>query len=401
MSARVQRRVLMERRWTIGTLRRVVSTFSPLHIVKRTAAKSWKTPCSRCFAWRAKLNGQLFGDIVKDPTVSSETGIEAMSKLAQELGTSMQVLLGRLDTTKLHRLMFHLAQELRDRGNLWEGDPSENESLHGSVKTMFKRTNRHGPTLLLQMLRLEETQSDVLQTLEREERRAERDASVGAAGLGGPVPDEDDDEAQRLRLFRRGTRVTLSSVTARPGLASLALALKVTQAASLIIANTIVVEAKFEWGASPARQHVRGADSFQGSPWYFFIRYCGSGGEVRWGMMRVVIRAIGDDARTCVIVQCLRHSRPRRGCVLTMYGCQRLQCDFAHNDDEWLRLAVVDPANVCRLEQVHVDRQDLTERPGIEAMPSTFPDTAEERRRTRFFTITIYPWTSRPLRVIL
>lgn len=49
---------------------------------------------------------------------------------------------------------------------------------------------------------------------------------------------------------------------------------------SRIIVNTIVVEAAFEWGASPALKHVRGADSFRGSPWYSYIRYRGSGGEV-------------------------------------------------------------------------------------------------------------------------
>lgn len=59
------------------------------------------------------------------------------------------------------------------------------------------------------------------------------------------------------------------------------------------------------------------------------------------------------------------------------------------------------PANICRLEQVHVDWQDLTDRLGIDAMPSAMPDTAEERRRTRFFTNVFYPWTSRPLCVIL
>lgn len=179
------------------------------------------------FCMAAKLNGLLFGDNMKDAIVTRETDIEAMSKLAQELCSSKQVLLGPVDTTKLHRLMFHISQELRNRGNLWEGDTSENESLHGCVKAMFKRTNKHGLTLLLQMLRSEETQSEVLQTLEREERRAERDASIGAAGLGGPVPDEEGDEALRLRLFRRGVRVTLGSVAARPGLALLALALGV------------------------------------------------------------------------------------------------------------------------------------------------------------------------------
>lgn len=179
------------------------------------------------FCKAVKLNDLLFGDNMKDPTVTSEGDAEAMTKLAEELGTDIQVLLGPVDTKKLHRLMFHLAQELRKRGNLWEVDTCENESLLGSVKAMLKRTNKHGPTLLLHMLRSEETQSEVLQTLEREESCAERDASVGAPGLGGPVPDEEDDETNRLRVFKRGIRVTLSSVAAGPGMALLAVALEV------------------------------------------------------------------------------------------------------------------------------------------------------------------------------
>lgn len=95
-------------------------------------------------------------------------------------------------------------------------------------------------------------------------------------------------------------------------------------------------------------------------------------------MVRVVIRAVGDDARTCVVVLCLRPSRPRCGCVLTKCGCQRPQWD--HRDDEWPRLAVVHPPDICRLKQVHVDWKDLTDCLGIDAMPSTLPDTAEKRR---------------------
>lgn len=117
------------------------------------------------FCKASKLNGLLFGDDMKDPTVTSEGDADAMTKLAEKHGTAMQVLLGPVDTTNLHRLMFHLAQEPRNRGNLWEGDTSANESLQSPVKAMFKRTNKHGPTLLLQMLGSKETHSEVLQTL--------------------------------------------------------------------------------------------------------------------------------------------------------------------------------------------------------------------------------------------
>lgn len=48
-----------------------------------------------------------------------------------------------------------------------------------------------------------------------------------------------------------------------------------------------------------------------------------------------------------------------------------------------------------RVEQVHSDFVDLTTRLGLRAMPSTAPDTREERRAARFFTNVFYPWTTR------
>lgn len=360
----------------------------------------------RMFCQAAKLNELLFGDNKADTEITSQTEAEEMAQLARVLVDSIQVLLGAVHNTKLHRLAHHLLEELQRCGNLWEGDTSINESNHLSVKAMFRRSTRSGPSLMLQMLRAAETQSDVLRTFEAAERDAEREADVIAsaqeaarAALDG-VEDQDLETTRQLHESRRGVRVSLATMAERPGLAELTNVLSVPPDSTGVMANTIVKRAVFEWGASGVSQYVRGAVNFRGGPWYSHIRYRAYGGETRWGMVNVVLRAVAGVERTCGVVQCMRPAAPREGCVLTEFGCQRLAWDFAAPTDEWPRLEAVQYSSILRLEQVHVDWQDLVGRHGIFAMPSNQPRTAEERRASRYFTNVFYPWTSRPQRFV-
>ncbi|KAK1862479.1 hypothetical protein I4F81_005047 [Pyropia yezoensis] len=356
----------------------------------------------RMFCQTAKLSGLLFGDNQAHPEVTSEADIKAIMTVAEDLNKYIQVLLGPVATTKLHRLLHHLGDELRNRGNLWEGDTSENESRHAAIKQMFRRSSKSGDTLLLQMLKAEETQSEVLHEMEKVERREARDVS------GGCLPPDDQrfngEEAELVDLLRvnqRGVAVALTSVAARSGLAALAAVLGVAEESTLFVANTIKHLAFFEWGANRAKQQIRGSDSFRGSPWYSHIRYRGAHNETRWGLVRVVIREAAGVVRPCVVVQRFRQTDARPGCVLSEFGCQRLRWDFASSSDEWPRIDVVDVASILRLEQIHPDWMDSVDRHGVHAMPSIAPKTAEERRLAKFFTNAFYAWTTRPLKVIL
>jgi len=110
------------------------------------------------FCQAARLGGMLFGDNLADATATTEETVKRMEEAAMELGVdSIQTLYGHVNTSKLHRLVAHLGDELRGRGNLWEGDTSVNEKLHGSCKRMYKRSNKRGPGVALQMMRCEET----------------------------------------------------------------------------------------------------------------------------------------------------------------------------------------------------------------------------------------------------
>jgi len=114
----------------------------------------------------ARLGGMLFGDNTPDPNVITEAQIIKMDELDKELSVdAVQTLYGNVNTTKLHRLMHHLGDELRARGDLWEGDTSTKEKLHGNCKRMFKRSNKRGPGVALQMMRCEEWQSAIIREL--------------------------------------------------------------------------------------------------------------------------------------------------------------------------------------------------------------------------------------------
>lgn len=70
------------------------------------------------FCQAAKLNGLLFGDNKANPEITTDAEADEMAKLANDLVNSIEVLLGSVISTKLHRLAHHLLKELRNRGNL-------------------------------------------------------------------------------------------------------------------------------------------------------------------------------------------------------------------------------------------------------------------------------------------
>jgi len=71
------------------------------------------------FCAAARLGGMLFGDNVADSTVLTEAAVNDMDEAAKVLGVDyIQTLYGHVNTSKLHLLVQHLSDELRNRGNL-------------------------------------------------------------------------------------------------------------------------------------------------------------------------------------------------------------------------------------------------------------------------------------------
>ena len=390
------------------------------------------------FCQAARLGGMLFGDNVADPTVLTEAAVSDIDEAAKVLGVDfIQTLYGHVNTTKLHRLVQHLGDELRNRGNLWEGDTSVNEKLHGSCKRMFKRSNKRGPGVALQMMRCEEAQSAVIRELcDADEdtstsvpgarsaargRDYEGATTVGAASAGtGSTGDAGDGtldgatggnaaasaggrnsgqdppmQTWQLSITGRAQRVAVGDLRRIPALANLGTVLGMADDGYVTQHRTVRIMARFEWGAPPALQNLRAADSFFGKSWYSFIRYEDSGGGLCWGRMRLVLRSLDGTPRSCVVVQRMRRSACRPGCVLTSFGCVRLAWDFEHDDATHPALELVSADRILRAEDVQVDWYDLGDRLGLRATPSNKSNSTAERRLARYFTNVFYPWTSR------
>jgi len=343
------------------------------------------------FCKAAELGGHLFGDNVTDETTLTEAAVRSIEQDAETLGIdNLQTLYGRTNTSKVHRLIYHLGDELRARGNLWEGDTSLNEKLHGACKRMYKRTNKRGPGVSLQMMRCEQTQVDVLKEIEEAD-------GAEAAGAEDAVVTVAPTRTADLSFSGRGKRLAVGDLLIRPELQKFAEQLATDGVRWVTVNKTARIVAQFEWGATGNIQFVRATPSFMGKAWYSVIRYTSRTGDVRWGRAQLVVRSLGRHARSCVVVQRLRRIDARPGCVLTEYGCVRLAWDFDSVGDSFPSLELVDTTCILRLEDLQVDWRDLSDRHGLRAMPSTVPCTPIERRAARFFTNPFYPWTSRDL----
>ena len=110
-----------------------------------------------------RLMGKLCGDNMAAGAMRTEREAAALQQEANVFVTDLvRVLFGAVNTTKMHRLAFHLLQELLLRGNLEEGDTSTNEMLHKLLKAMYRVTNKHPDNFQVQMMRCEQTLLHIL-----------------------------------------------------------------------------------------------------------------------------------------------------------------------------------------------------------------------------------------------
>jgi len=355
------------------------------------------------FCQAARLGGELFGDNVADTAAMSDEQISAMEEHAATFAVDgLQIIYGHVHTTKVHQLVQHLGDELRGRGNLWEGDTSENEKLHSSCKRMFRRTNKRGPTVALQMMRCDEAQSAVLRGVHDSDaaassRTASADTAAASSDDEDTAPATPAQSTAQLLFTGRGDRVHVGGLAEDPALRQLPAVLDLEADDYVTVHNTVRIIARFEWGAPGVLQHLRAARSFMGKPWFSFVRYEGLDGEVYWGRLRLVLRAVARDRRSCVVLQRMRRVNARPACVLTRYGCIRLGWDFAASSDAYPALELVDATRVLRAEDVQVDWFDLSDRLGLFATPGNETNTVGERRAARYFTNPFFPWTTRSM----
>lgn len=187
------------------------------------------------------------------------TGTELDSIVAStfKLGRCTQVIVGAVHTYNLHQMMFHLGEELTNRGNLSQGDTSVNESLHKVCKRMYARSNKRGPNISLQMMRGEQSQTEIMRGIKNDEGSDDSDdgdatddeerverlhaARDGHLPSGGIIP------PAVLQMSTRGARGAVGDVLGLPGMVGLVDMLEIDHATTITVAKTLVFAPKFEW----------------------------------------------------------------------------------------------------------------------------------------------------------
>jgi len=150
----------------------------------------------------ARLMGRICGDNMAPGAMKTEKEADELQVEAKLFVTRfVRVLFGAVSTTKMHRLAFHMMQELLLRGNFEEGDTSINEMLHKLLKAMYKVTNKHPDNFQVQMMKCEQT---LLHILAEDAEQKLRDVPQEAAFESG--------SAATKQRRRRRTRHGSSSV---------------------------------------------------------------------------------------------------------------------------------------------------------------------------------------------
>jgi len=128
----------------------------------------------------ARLMGKICGDneaARKGWTEAAAQEVQNESKLF--VTRFVRVLFGAVSTTKMHRLGFHLMEELLQRGNFEEADTSVNEMLHKLLKAMYRVTNKHPDNFQVQMMKCEQTLLHILaEDADKKLRDAEQSDAV-------------------------------------------------------------------------------------------------------------------------------------------------------------------------------------------------------------------------------
>jgi len=210
----------------------------------------------------------------------------------------------------------------------------------------------------------------------------------------------------RRRVRISGRRVTVAQAAAADDarlqqlpnlLKSHPVASRCSAASQLIVANKLKFEARLKWRARPVRQLLRATNDLYRKPWWDYALYeapgARAGAKPHLGLARLLVHAV--DGRRCdiVVVQRLEDADARPGCVLTSLNCRRKRWVINHGTG-FPELSLVPLENVLRLEHVVPDFEDLAERWGMTATPTTVPDSPQEREEQRFFTNALFPWTS-------
>jgi len=257
---------------------------------------------------------------------------------------------GPLHTPKLHRILAHVLDELRLRGNLRACDTGVNEAKHKGVKSAYTRTNRGRSEHALQLLMAEKF-ADVLNSAVADSEDVITEDSIApngreaAAGLAAPqaasaspaAPDGADggrampsvvaaaadgyDDAPRLR--RHG-----EPVRKERELEGLAQCLELGSNDVVTVADGTYPTRGAALRRGVQRRHIlRASQAYLGAPSLDWIEYTSAHGVLRVGRARVVVTGVGKRPVRLLVVERARSVAAVAGCPFAAYRCTRLRFD--------------------------------------------------------------------------
>ena len=293
-------------------------------------------------------------------------------------------LLGAVHTSKVHNLLRHLLDAIRMHGNLRNGNTGTNEAGHKVDKVFYNRTNKVIKTFTQQIVRQSQGSQAIVA------RNATLDATAAASSR------------RRVRLeparpFRGVPRLSVATLSLRPGLSRLATLLGQPVHAKILVVGQVELAARLECGA-PVKQTLRGSPSFRnGQAWFDAVQYevpaAGANAQAQglvalcYGEVRAILRYKEED----VVVMCkFKHVEGASKCPLVERLCTRLAWafdEFGHWD-----LVAVPLSRVRRVVHVVPDFSDLMGRRGVKATPPSYIAPLEDLREMRYMVNDFYPW---------
>ena len=308
---------------------------------------------------------------------------EALSKDAADFVVGfVKPLLGEVHTSKMHKLLRHLLDAIRLHGNLRNGNTSSNEAGHKVDKAYYNRTNKVIKTFTQQIVRQSQGSQAVVArnaVLDVEASRSRRRVRSEAA-----------------RPIRGVPRVSVGTLSLRPGLAHLSDLLGQTSATKMMVVGQVELAARLECGL-PVKQTLRGSPNYRtGQAWFDAVQYevPATGADVDRGMVKLCYgetRALLRYKEEDVVVLCKFSEVPAvPGCPLAERLCTRIAWEIG-DDGRW-GLEAVPLSRVRRVVHVVPDFADLRRRRGMRVSPPSYIAEVEELREMRYYVNDMYPW---------
>lgn len=330
----------------------------------------------------------------------------------------MTPILGPLHTIKVHELLCHVLDSIKMHGNLQNGNTSTNESEHEVDKKFYRRTNKSIATFTAQIVRQSQGTREVLKRLEAEDAQLLRSkpATVGASAAalaaaaggaaGAPPPRRARQPpvrgAQLPTLMRARLRMTVDSLSRRPGLGSIGRVLNRPANFKLGVTQSKAFVAELDCGAS-LKQIVRASSSFRGTPWYDTVVYTleddssttqGSDDDksdtsVQYiGEVRAIIRAKGED---WAVICNMAPEEAAPPCPLSARECTPVKWAIPADGEDW-SITAVPFRRIARVVHVVPDFEDLLKRRGLLGLPPAAGGPLADLRAMRYFVNAFYPW---------